>query len=83
MRYFYRNHPGMKHPFYDKTSEALWHDKDFAEFKKVFDDEIQQIKDLLSTGKYTKLVSPAGDGIFSKHTDLSESRTPKIHAYMI
>jgi hypothetical protein len=61
MRYFYKNHPGMTHPKYDPNSEARWHDKDFDEFVKVFDDEIEQIKKLWDTGKFDRIVSPVGD----------------------
>ena len=88
MRYFYKLHNGMTHPRFDRNSEARWHDKDFEEFKKVFDDEIDQIIQLLSTGKYKRLVSPTGDQgkspfFDSKLTEITKERTPKIYDYMM
>lgn len=82
MRYMYSKH-GFTHPGKDPNSLARWHDSDFEEFKKVFDDEIAQIKALWDTGRFEKIVSPQGDGFFgSRLTDLSKARTPKIYEYM-
>lgn len=88
MKWFYKNHPEATHPAYDPNSAARWHDSDFDEFKKVFDDEIQQIKDLWDTGKFTKVISPTGDQgrspfFGSKLTEITKQRTPKIYNYML
>lgn len=59
MRYFYRAHQGMS------VEQARWKDSDIEEFKKVVDSEIEDIKKLWDSGKFTKIVSPAGDGFFN------------------
>ena len=59
MRYFYRAHQGMS------VEQARWKDSDIEEFKKVIDSEIEDIKKLWDSGKFTKIVSPAGDGFFN------------------
>ena len=88
MRYFYKDHQGMTHPVHDPNSEARWHDKDFDEFKQVFDEEIEQIKRMWDTGKYKRILSPMGDQgsspfFGSKLTAITPERTPKIYNYMI
>ena len=87
MKWFYKNHPGTSHPRIDKNSPSRWHDSDFEEFKKVFDDEIQQIKDLWDTGRFTRVVSPVGDQgkspfFGSRLTEITKERTPRIYEYM-
>lgn len=87
MRWFYKNHPGVTHPRTDKNSAARWHDSNFDEFKQVFDDEIQQIKDLWDTGRFRRIVSPVGDMgkspfFGSKLTEITKERTPRIYKYM-
>lgn len=59
MHYFYRLHEGMT------VADARWKDSDIEEFKSVIDSEIEDIKKLWDTGKFTKIVSPAGDGFFN------------------
>lgn len=59
MRYFYRLHEGMT------VADARWKDSDIEEFKKVIDSEIEDIKKLWDSGRFTKIVSPAGDGFFN------------------
>jgi hypothetical protein len=59
MRYFYRLHKGMS------VSDARWKDSDIEEFKKVIDSEIEDIKTLWDSGKFTKIVTPSGDGFFN------------------
>ena len=88
MRWFYKNHPGVTHPRTDRNSAARWHDSNFDEFKQVFDDEIQQIKDLWDTGRFRRIVSPVGDMgkspfFGSKLTEITKERTPRIYEYML
>lgn len=88
MRWFYKNHPGVTHPRTDRNSAARWHDSNFDEFKQVFDDEIQQIKDLWDTGRFRRIVSPVGDMgkspfFGSQLTEITKERTPRIYEYML
>ena len=77
MKYFYRNHNGMD------IDGARWNDSDFNEFKKVIDDEIEQIKKLWNTGKYSRIYIPSGDGFFNtKISKITEQRTPKLYKYL-
>ena len=59
MRYFYRLHRGMT------VADARWNDSNLEEFKAVIDSEIENIKKLWDSGRFNKIVSPAGDGFFN------------------
>lgn len=77
MKYFYRNHNGMD------IDGARWNDSDFNEFKKVIDDEIEQIKKLWNTGKYSRIYIPSGDGFFNAEiSKITEQRTPELYKYL-
>ena len=80
VKWFYKNHPGVAHPKNDKTSQALWHDSDVEEFKKVVREELQDIVDEFNTGKYDTIMFPSGDGLFNGDiSDISLSRTPVLY----
>ena len=83
VKWFYRNHQGVSHPKYNRTSEALWHDKDFEEFKKVVDAEFADILAEWKTGKYKRIMFPQGDGLFNGEISaITKERTPKIYEYL-
>ena len=59
MRYFYKLHGrGL-------FADARWKDSDIEEFKSVIDSEIEDIKKLWDSGRFTRIVSPAGAGFFN------------------
>lgn len=83
VKWFYKNHKGVTHPRYDRTSKALWHDSDFDEFKEVVDKEFQDIIDAWNTGSYTRIVFPDGDGLFNASiSNITKERTPLIYEYL-
>ena len=83
VKWFYRNHQGVPHPKYNRNSEALWHDKDFEEFKKVVDAEFADILAEWKTGKYKRIMFPQGDGLFNGEISaITKERTPKIYEYL-
>ena len=77
MKYFYRNHKNMT------VFEARWTDKDLNDFKKVIDDEINDIKLLWDSGDFDNIIVPQGDGFFnSKIANINKERTPKLYQYL-
>ena len=75
MKYFYRLHDGMT------VADARWKESDIEEFKRIVDSEIEDIKKLWDSGKFTKIVSPSGDGFFnSKIAQISKNS--KIGEYL-
>ena len=76
MKWFYKNH-GVS------VNNARWTDADINEFKKVIDDEINQIKKAWNSGNYDNIIIPSGDGFFnSKIADISKERTPALYNYL-
>ena len=70
--------PSMRNP-----EPGNWTDADIEEFKKVIDDEIEDIKKAWDTGKYKSIVIGQGDAFFnSRISNISLSRTPKIYKYL-
>ena len=77
MKWFYKNHVGAT------VNSSRFTDQDFEQFKKVVDDEFNDIKQAWESGKYTKIVIPGGDGFFnSRISNISEIRTPQIYQYL-
>jgi hypothetical protein len=76
MKWFYKNH-GVS------VNNARWTDADINEFKKVIDDEINQIKKAWNNGNYDNIIIPSGDGFFnSKIANISKERTPALYNYL-
>ena len=76
MKWFYKNH-GVS------VNDARWTDNDLVEFMAVIDDEINTIKNVMRSGKYTKIVTPQGDGFFnSKISNITPERTPELYKYL-
>lgn len=79
--------------WYDKASgktrdAGRWNDSDFAEFKKVIDEEIQDIKEAWDSGKYDNVViaTPAGILRTAQNAGISgmlEDRVPKLFKYLL
>ena len=80
--------------WYDKASgktrnEGRWNDSDFAEFKKVIDKEIQDIKEAWDSGKYDNVViaTPAGilrvQGMQDDISGMYRERVPKLFDYLL
>lgn len=74
-----------------KGVAGRWTDADFAEFKKVIDQEIQDIIDAWATGNYDEIIFPLGDykdgsygnGIFNGTISaITKTRTPVLFAYL-
>lgn len=58
-----------------------WNDEDLDAFKKVIDDDFNEIEKNMS--KYERIVFPVG-GIFnSKIADISKSRVPELYEYLM
>lgn len=83
MKWFYREH-GVS------VEQARWTDSDLEEFKKVIDDEIEQIKQLWDSGNFDSIELPQ-NGIFGKSIKsdkdrgiarLTATRTPKLYQYL-
>lgn len=83
MKWFYREH-GVS------VEQARWTDSDLEEFKKVIDDEIEQIKQLWDSGNFDSIELPH-NGIFGKSiksdkdrsiSRLTATRTPKLYQYL-
>jgi predicted NAD-dependent protein-ADP-ribosyltransferase YbiA (DUF1768 family) len=80
MKWFYRNH-GVG------VAEARWTDEDLDEFKKVLDEEIEDIKRLWDTGNFNSIELPEG-GIVKRGDTKDKSisqfnagRVPKLVRY--
>jgi hypothetical protein len=74
-----------------KGVAGRWTDADFEEFKKVIDQEIQDIMDAWNTGNYDEIIFPLGsykdgsygNGIFNGIISaINETRTPILYAYL-
>ena len=83
MKWFYKEH-GVS------VEQARWTDSDLEEFKKVIDDEIEQIKQLWDSGNFDSIELPH-NGIFGKSiksdkdrsiSRLTATRTPKLYQYL-
>ena len=83
MKWFYRKHRVS-------VEQARWTDSDLEEFKKVIDDEIEQIKQLWDSGNFDSIELPH-NGIFGKSiksdkdrgiSRLTATRTPKLYQYL-
>lgn len=66
-----------------KGTTGRWNDGDFDEFKKVIDDEFEEILKEWNTGKYNTIMFPQGDGLFNTRiSNISIGRTPKLYQYL-
>ena len=66
-----------------KSETGRWTDNDFAEFKKVIDQEIQDIMDKWDTGNYERLAIGGTDGFFNSGiSNITITRTPKLYQYL-
>lgn len=64
-----------------KGITGRWNDDDFEEFKKVIDNDFENIYQ--NCKKYEKIIFPIG-GIFnSKISQLNKVRTPKLYSYLM
>lgn len=80
MKWFYRNH-GVN------VAQARWTDEDLDEFKKVLDEEIEDIKRLWDTGNFNSIELPEG-GIVKRGdtkdkgiSQFNAGRVPKLVHY--
>ena len=66
-----------------------WNDSDFAEFKKVIDEEIQDIKEAWDSGQYEKVVIATPNGVLrvkgmqNDHSGMYRERVPKLFDYLM
>lgn len=71
-----------------KTRDAgRWNDSDFAEFKKVIDEEVQDIKEAWDSGQYDNVVIATPAGILRTAQNagisgMSRDRVPKLFDYL-
>lgn len=66
-----------------KGKTGVWTDADIEEFKKVIDQEIDDIIKEWDTGKYEKLIIGDGDAFFNSNiSNISITRTPKLYQYL-
>lgn len=66
-----------------KGKTGVWTDADIKEFKKVIDQEIDDIIKEWDTGKYEKLIIGDGDAFFNSNiSNISITRTPKLYQYL-
>ena len=78
--------------WYDKASgktrdAGRWNDSDFAEFKKVIDEEIQDIKEAWDSGQYDNVVIATPAGVLRTAQNagisgMSRDRVPKLFDYL-
>jgi hypothetical protein len=79
--------------WYDKASgktrdAGRWNDSDFAEFKKVIDEEVQDIKEAWDSGQYDNVVIATPAGILRTAQNagisgMSRDRVPKLFDYLM
>lgn len=72
--------------YYDKKNNLVgdkgrWIDEDYDEFKKVIDNEINDIINIVKTNKYEKVWVP--ELVNGKISCITEKRTPKLYYYLI
>lgn len=69
--------------WYNKEHKGLfgrWNDEDLEEFRKVINDDFDEIKS--NMGNYDRIVFPVG-GIFnSKIADISKNRVPALYEFL-
>lgn len=66
-----------------KGKTGIWTDADIEEFKKVIDQEIDDIIKEWDTGKYEKLIVGDGDAFFNSNiSNISITRAPKLYQYL-
>lgn len=66
-----------------KGKTGVWTDADIEEFKKVIDQEIDDIIREWDTGKYEKLIIGDGDAFFNSNiSNISITRAPKLYYYL-
>lgn len=66
-----------------KGKNGVWTDADIEEFKKVINQEIDDIIKEWNTGKYKKLIIGDGDAFFNSNiSNISITRTPKLYNYL-
>jgi hypothetical protein len=70
--------------WYNKEHKGIngrWNDEDFEEFKKVIDNDFEEIHN--NKNNYEKIIFPI-NGIFnSKISQINKIRTPKLYAYLM
>lgn len=60
-----------------------WHDSDFEEFKKVIDDEFNDIVEAWNTGKYKTIMFGSGDILLNgRISNITMQRTPMLYQYL-
>ena len=65
-----------------KREKGRWNDEDIEEFKKVIDDEFDEIIKEWNTGKYDTIMLPENGLFNSKISNISKERTPKLYQYL-
>lgn len=66
-----------------KGKTGVWTDADIEEFKRVIDQEIEDIIKEWDTGKYEKLIIGDGDAFFNSNiSNISITRTPELYKYL-
>lgn len=66
-----------------KGKTGVWTDANIEEFKKVIDQEIDDIIREWDTGKYEKLIIGDGDAFFNSNiSNISITRAPKLYQYL-
>lgn len=73
--------------WYEKGAHAVdnrWNNEQFEEFKKVIDQEVEDIKEAIDTGNYARLEFMGGDeGLFNQSISMiSEERVPELYHYL-
>lgn len=64
-----------------KGESGRWTDRDVDEFKKVISREFQYIRNEWRSGRYSRIMFPAGDGLFNgKISAITMERTPLLYA---
>lgn len=69
--------------WYNKEKKGIfgrWNDEDFDEFKKVIDDDFNEI--IKNLKKYNRIIFPFGGFFNTKISNISESRVPQLHKYL-
>lgn len=66
-----------------KGVTGRWTDADFDEFKKVIDEEVNDIIEEWKSGKYKRIVIADSDGFFNTEiSNISKERTPRLYDYL-
>ena len=66
-----------------KSLKERWTDDDYAEFKKVIDDDIEHIKKACKKHKYTMIIFPKNGLLNTRIANITMERTPKLFIYTL